>query len=90
MTKCIVIGEKSPEVSKKKIEFISLIKLKSGGKGGLVVGKNPYTKPEKWDNLELISKNYRGFGIDLIFAYDKDIRSIGSCLYLGHWNDGIV
>ena len=41
---------------------------------------------DQWDKLYLLSRNYRGAGLDLMIASNKDIQ----CLYLGHFNDGIV
>ena len=39
-----------------------------------------------WDEIRLLCRNYRGSGLALMFASKNDIQ----CLYLGHFNDGIV
>ena len=39
-----------------------------------------------WDEIRLLCRNYRGSEFDLMFASDEDFQ----CLYLGHFNDGIV
>lgn len=43
--------------------------------------------PSYWANISLIQKNWRRTGMDLMIAFDSNGSS---CLYLGHFNDGIV
>jgi hypothetical protein len=45
-------------------------------------------KPEDWENIELIAKDYYN-NLDLMFAFDDEYRGEG-ILYLGHFNDGVV
>lgn len=42
--------------------------------------------PRDWDHVNLIMQNWRNTGMDLMIAFDDHIHS---CLYLGHYNDGI-
>lgn len=45
-------------------------------------------KPSDWNYIELIGKHGE---YDIMFAYDSpENRDDNSCLYLGHWNDGVV
>jgi len=39
-----------------------------------------------WDEIRLLCRNFRGSGMDLMFASNNETQ----CLYLGHFNDGIV
>lgn len=74
MTKVTVIGQQ-PE--KKKIELVK------------VLGVNGWDLPQKepchWDNIVLLS-NLGGY--QTMLAYDSN--PIDGCIYLGHFNDGIV
>jgi len=40
----------------------------------------------KWDKVYLLCIDYRGSGFDLMFASNY----VSQCLYLGHFNDGVV
>ena len=40
----------------------------------------------RWDEIILLCRNYRGLNFDLMFASNGSTQ----CLYLGHFNDGIV
>jgi len=82
MTKCIVLGESSPE--KKELEPIRLSKFLDCNHEWNKSG----TKSSTYDNVELICRNYGDGEYDLIFTYYK-FRHEGF-LYLGHWNDGVV
>lgn len=77
MTKCIVLGEGNEE-SKKGIEFTSCVNASTQ------CFDDVGTEPRDWDNIELVLHS----DIDIMFAYDTDRRN--GCLYLGHWNDGVV
>lgn len=43
-------------------------------------------KPREWNNITLVMRNWRGTGMDLMIAHKSNIHS---CLYLGHYNDGV-
>jgi hypothetical protein len=80
MTKVIIIGEQPEKKELKPIEFVKYLYSDSEFKPNC-------SNPQKFTNIELISKNYFK-EYDLMFAYDEN-RSKG-ILYLGHFNDGIV
>ena len=78
-TKCIVLGEAFLIESKKPIEFTWLMLKKNI--------LEPSNRPGSYRNIEIICTDYED-NEDLMFAYDQH-RSNG-CLYLGHWNDGVI
>jgi len=39
-----------------------------------------------WEEIRLLCHNYRGSGLALMFASNGETQ----CLYLGHFNDGVV
>ncbi len=80
MTKVTILGEEPKEKKLKPIEF----KLECFEK---VFSKEPLCTPDGWDNIELVALDFIE-NYDLMFAYDKS--RCGGCLYLGHFNDGIV
>lgn len=86
-TKCIVLGENnSVKQVKKPIKFLILVdtfELTAKTKRC----KAARSKPNEFSNIELVSESDCG-GLDIMFAYDQN-RDHG-CLYLGHWNDGVV
>lgn len=89
-TKVIVLGQElKEEKNLKPIEFVSYLDENS-----LKFKKNIYNgmcKPCEWENIELVCTNFLGKGLDLMFAYDKDRNDdFKHCLYLGHFNDGVV
>ncbi len=43
--------------------------------------------PSQWDNIDLICKNWRNSGFDLMRIYNNDSDGF---LILGHFNDGYV
>lgn len=79
-TKCIVLGQEE----KKELEKIEFVKALNRS----FMISNASTKPSDWDNIELITKNYTYKKEDVMFAYNECRRN--GCLYLGHWNDGVV
>ena len=80
MTKVIILGEPTPEQPKKPIELkLSLTVNRT------IIESN--INPKLYKNIELISSKY-DYVHDLMYAYDTD-RNDG-CLYLGHFNDGVV
>ena len=86
MTKVIILGEQPKEQEKKKIEFVKCITIMKEGK---VVTLPANTSPSKWKEIILLCENYRQTDLDLMFAHDFNIND-GGCLYLGHFNDGII
>ena len=79
MTKVIILGEPAEQKEGKKIEFIY----------GLSTDRSLFkhaSTPSSYKNVELILRNFGEY--DLMIAYDND-KDFG-CLYLGHFNDGIV
>ena len=84
MTKVIILGTPQDENKpKKKIEFTHY--LDSSG----FMQKGFCNDPKSFNHIELICKNYTQEGLDLMYAYRED-RQTFKCLYLGHFNDGIV
>jgi hypothetical protein len=79
MTNVIILGEK-PQKGKRKIEFTKYLNRD--------LNFDSACSPSQWENVEFICENYCDNGLDLMFAYDED-RDKG-CLFLGHFNDGIV
>lgn len=85
MTKVIVLGQSEPkEKELKKIEFVKIV----SGRKDLGAIEQTKDKPSAFLNIELISKSTTQSYYDIMFAYDDD-RSVG-CIYLGHFNDGVV
>lgn len=84
-TKVTILGQAEavkPEL--KKIEFVKYLDEEFDIEGVVTI------KPSDWDNIELICSNYKERGFDLMLAYDGNRNSYTTCLYLGHFNDGIV
>ena len=82
MTKVIILGEQPEKKELKPIEFEKVLSFDISFKF-----TTAYITPERWENIELICKNYQNT-CDLMFAYD-DNRHEG-ILFLGHFNDGVV
>lgn len=79
MTKVTILGQEPKEKKElKPIEFTESLTGSKNFEGGCV-------PPSDWANIELVCR-YGSF--DIMFAYD-DSRNNG-CLYLGHFNDGVV
>ena len=81
MTNVIIIGEQPAKKDLKPIGFVYFFSFYNGA-------EKTDIKPKSYENIELICKDFAGFGFDLMYAYFND-RNAGS-LYLGHFNDGIV
>lgn len=82
MTKVTILGQE-PKEEKKPIEF----KLWINDHGGY---RDDITKQANtWDEVMLICKNYRGGGLDLMLTKSNSFE-FKECLYLGHFNDGVV
>jgi hypothetical protein len=81
MTKTSVFGKTEKKEVKKPIKFIA----RYDGKRFL---KTDDLSPKYWEGVVLIAFNYCD-GLDLMWAYDDNDPNSG-CMYLGHWNDGVV
>jgi hypothetical protein len=81
MTNVIIIGEQPEKKELKPIQFVYFFSFRNGA-------EKTDIKPKSYENIELICKDFAGFGFDLMYAYFND-RNAGS-LYLGHFNDGVV
>jgi len=82
MTKIIILGEEPQKKEKKKIEF-----LKSLGETYRFYDTARTAGSYKF--IELICIDYSS-GFDLMFAYDDAGKRDGGCLFIGHFNDGVV
>ena len=82
MTKVIKLDESVDNC--KKIEFSAWLH------SDLVFGKVHIIKPHLWREIYLLQKNYRGSGMDLMLAKHHKVTEEESCLYIGHFNDGVV
>lgn len=83
-TKCIILGaEVGEKRTLKGIEFNSYLSIDKDGDAKI---EGTFIYPEKWQNIEFISRYNEK--VDLMFAYDTN-RDDG-ILYLGQWNDGVV
>jgi len=87
MTKCIVLGGDPKDVKKKPIELLKMIG--SIPENGKIQINQPSNNVSIWDNVELVCRKRGRYDLDIMFAYDDHNRDMG-CLYLGHWNDGVV
>lgn len=89
MTKCIVLGEdNSVQPAKKPIEFVLYINDEKAVNATRRATK-PHNRPSDFGYIELVQKAEDSFNYDIMYAYESD-RNNGGCLYLGHWNDGVV
>jgi hypothetical protein len=80
-TKVTILGQEPKE--EKKLKQIELIRwLAKDGEFEIASGKCT-----EWENVLLLEKKYTE-DLDLMYLYDNG-RKMG-CLYLGHFNDGIV
>lgn len=80
MTKVSVFGQQPTETKElKKIEFVKVVN------GDTLTLSSPNKSPNEWDAICLIERKYSP-DYDLIYAHNNGI----GCVYLGHWNDGIV
>jgi hypothetical protein len=67
----------------KKIEI--LFKVRDTGEWYEAENRNEATE---WDNIDLIRKNWRATGLDLMHLYEND--GDAAVMALGHYNDGIL
>lgn len=96
-TKVTILGEQPTKTEPKKIKFIKWI-----DESGNLHNEGMSTQASGWNNVELVCRNYRDGGFDLMFCYDGDIRNgckneqepgftgYTQILVLGHFNDGVV
>lgn len=82
MTQVSIIGNNN-KVINKKIELIKCLQRR----GDALIKTN--TSPSSFNYVELICREYTDNNEDLIFCHNGD-RNSNSCLFLGHFNDGIV
>jgi hypothetical protein len=80
MTKVKILGQE-PKEEKKPIEFKKALMI------DFEIKEDPSLKPVDYSDITLICLNYGG-GLDLMFAENNATGA--NCLYLGHFNDGIV
>jgi hypothetical protein len=83
MTTVKILTESQGEGVKKPIEFVK--KLLDNGSISEV---NENDAPSKWQVVTLLQMDYTVTGYDLMFA--NSVAPFEGCLYLGHFNDGIV
>lgn len=87
MTKVTIIGETASTV--KKYTKIKFIKVLTGSYKIDTAMNGLWSKPNDWDNIELICRNYAD-GMDLMFAYDSAEYRADGVLYVGYFNEGLV
>lgn len=86
MTKTSIFGQSEVKQEKKKpIEFVKLLDSSGELNGVKYISAH---KPSGWKNVTLLELGYNSDGLDLMWAYDENPND--GCLFLGHWNDGIV
>jgi len=85
-TKVTILGEEPQKKELKKIEFVKIL-MSSLKVEETEKEPEHYHLPFEWANIILLHKNYGG-GLDLMFAKSDDIND--GCLFLGHFNDGVV
>ena len=87
-TRCIDLTAIPPEKERKNPNYITFGRFLEV-KASLLSFSAAFMYPNNYDCLELICKNYKGSGWDLIYAFRKGEVNQGN-LYIGHWNDGVV
>ena len=86
MTNLIVIGNQQNKAIKKTIEFHNHIRLIDSDDVAVEPVDN---EPIRWNNIELICKDYAP-NLDLMFVYDDANDRSNGILIIGRWNDGVV
>ena len=96
-TKIIPFLPRPHEVEPSKLRPIELVKYIDNDYGSLTDSKSENiieettTTGKSFDNISLISKSGRGDnGFDIIAAWCNEDELENVCIYLGHWNDGVV
>lgn len=87
MTICRKIDEKTAPAKKlKAIEFTHIVNDETKK---VITFDGSHTKPNEWGEIILLFTNREGF--DVMLARDVAGQSKGwDCIFIGHWNDGIV
>ena len=80
-TKITILGKEPQKKVLQPIEFIKFLE------NGVKIVNNISSQPKDWDNIVLIKKNYSN-GLDIMFASMDN--SNDNCLFIGHFNDGVV
>lgn len=90
MTKITILGQESKECKTlKPIEFMkyNVYGFLDGSWQNCLGTSYGHTTPNEWDEIVLLEKNHRTSKMDLMLAIEYGNVS---CLYLGHFNDGVV
>jgi len=85
MTKVTILGQAEDAEPKKKIEFVKYLRNDKGDSANWVPIAEGQ-KADNWANICLLRLNYNQV-FDLMYAFKGDGMY---CLFLGHFNDGIV
>ena len=89
MTKVSVFGEQ--HIQPKELKKIKFVKWLNGYEDRHKVEEaGVYTNPGNWEEVCLLVKRYQRSEYDLIFARGIIEGEFRTCIYLGHWNDGVV
>jgi hypothetical protein len=88
-TQVIVIGNKCGEAGAEPIELRWLLSNVDPDDYDNETLVEEGCDPSEFKYIELVCKNYNR-GYDLMFAYDNPDDRSGGCLYVGHFNDGVV
>ena len=91
MTKIIILGQEEPKRKSNKIQFVKIL---TAGNNIESIRDNTESGG-KFNFIELVAKGYSRSNTnsdryDLIFCYDDKDRRGDGCLFLGHFNDGVV
>ena len=83
MTKVSVFGQQPTETKElKKIEFVKYLH-----DNGELMDVECTQLPKNWQNVQLFCTGEFDF-YDTILAWDDNQKT--KCIFLGHWNDGVV
>lgn len=89
MTKVIILGEATPEQTKKPIEFVYTLATADYTIINEIRFETCGSRPSHWEEITLLYRNYfRGF--DLFFCTDRRNGNDMRAIILGHFNDGII
>jgi hypothetical protein len=84
--KIIVIGEENKTVSQKKP--IEILSAWSAPESIRPINESRLNIHD-YNFVELVAKDYLA-GFDLIFCYYDTRKRGDGCVFLGHWNDGVL
>jgi hypothetical protein len=89
MTKVSVFGQQPTETKDlKKIEFVKWLNVCD--RTCKVQESGLCNQASNWEEVCLLVKKYQRSEYDLIFARGVIDGEFRTCIYLGHWNDGVV